>query len=258
MVDKIELLEDPDGNRQNMNLTYAVRDGIISHCGEIDQNHIKPRDEYIDLKEYKKTNQYAPYTWEGCTVKVADKIAYLGRDISDAITLGIIDKDLKELYEILNCNQEQIINNTNIINYLIYDLCNNSSIEHGLCFSNKMFEMINKLKRFNYEKIYLSDKIIKGTYYFKLVLNTIYDVLKEAYQNKQKAEKICPQLVKDFENWIQNYWNLPRSERNKNEIIFNFENPKDYYKAIIYYISGMTDNYAIDIYNKIIGFTFSY
>ena len=33
MVDKIELLEDPNGNKQNLNLTYAVRDVIISHCG---------------------------------------------------------------------------------------------------------------------------------------------------------------------------------------------------------------------------------
>ena len=64
MVDKIELLEDPNGNMQNMNLTYAVRDGIISHCGEIDQNNLKPRNEYIDLEEYKTPNQFSPYTWE--------------------------------------------------------------------------------------------------------------------------------------------------------------------------------------------------
>ena len=29
---------------------------------------------------------------------------------------------------------------------------------------------------------------------------------------------------------------------------------KEFYQAIIYYISGMKDNYAIDMYNKIIGF----
>ena len=37
-------------------------------------------------------------------------------------------------------------------------------------------------------------------------------------------------------------------------ILFDIENEKDYCKAIIYYISGMTDNFAIDTYNKIIGF----
>ena len=46
-TDKIELLEDNLKNKQNLNLTYAVRDGIISHCGEIDENCLKPREEFI-------------------------------------------------------------------------------------------------------------------------------------------------------------------------------------------------------------------
>ena len=45
MVDKIILLEDNKQNLQNLNLTYGVKDGIISHCGEIDENSLKPRDE---------------------------------------------------------------------------------------------------------------------------------------------------------------------------------------------------------------------
>ena len=80
-MDNIELLEDREQNEQNMNLTYAVRDGIISHCGEVDQNSIRPREEYIDLKDYTRPNEYSPYTWEGCVVKIADKISYIGRDI---------------------------------------------------------------------------------------------------------------------------------------------------------------------------------
>ena len=254
MVDKIELLEDPNGNLQNMNLTYAVRDGIISHCGEIDENKLKPRNEFINLEDYKKTNQYAPYTWEGCVVKMADKISYLGRDIADAITLGILDKNLKELYEFLKCDSIETINNTTIINELIYDLCNNSNSENGLCFSNKMFEMLNSLKKFNYEKIYLSDKLLTSTHYFELVLNSIYNALKESYKDKSKLKKICPDLINDFENWLSNYWNYKRSDLNKNDVLFDTKNETDYYKAVIYYISGMTDNYAINMYNKIISF----
>lgn len=254
MVDKIELLEDPNGNKQNINLTYSVRDGIISHCGEIDENKLKPREEFINLEEYKTPNQFAPYTWEACVVKIADKISYLGRDIADGITFGILDEDLKELYKLLNYNSNEVINNTVIINDLIYDLCINSNSVDGLCFSSKMYDLINNLKKFNYEKIYLSDKLLASTHYFELILNSIYDLLKESYNNKPKTRKICPELINDFEDWITNYWNLERKENNKNGIIFNIENEKDYYKAIIYYISGMTDNYAIEMYNKIIGF----
>jgi len=146
LVDKIELLENPNGNLQNLDLTYAVRDGIISHCGEIDENKLKPRDEYIDLYDYTSPNQFAPYTWEGCVVKIADKISYLGRDIIDGVTLGILDEQLDELYSLLNVSRDKKINNTTIIHDLIYDLCLNSSVENGLCFSEDMFNVINNLK----------------------------------------------------------------------------------------------------------------
>ena len=79
IIEDIELLEDNNKNYQNLNLTYAVRDGIISHCGEVDENGIMPRKEKIDLDTFETSGQYQAYTWEGCVVKIADKIAYLGR-----------------------------------------------------------------------------------------------------------------------------------------------------------------------------------
>ena len=259
-VDKIELLEDNLKNNQNLNLTYAVRDGIISHCGEIDQNMIKPRDEFINLAEYDRPNKYMPYTWEGCVVKIADKISYLGRDIEDAITVGILDEKLENLYKLLEYTKGEVINNTIIINNLIFDLCNNSSIEKGLTFSDKMFNIANKIKEFNYKNIYLSDRIKPSNRYFKLVINEIYNTLKNTYDGENTTKKIeyfkkyYPDLLNSFEEWLLNYWNLKRPDEAKNEVIFNIKNEKDYYKAIIYYISGMTDNFAIDMYNKIIGF----
>ena len=250
-VDKIELLEDKSKNMQNLNLTYAVRDGIISHCGEIDENKLKPRDEYIDLNSYSKPNQYAPYTWEGCVVKIADKISYLGRDIEDAITLGILDEHLDDLYKILNKNKSEVINNTVIINSLIYDLCNNSSPEKGLCFSEEIFELIKEIKDFNYKYIYLSERLKPSTKYFELVLNQIYDTLNNS---KENLKRFYPELFKDFEDWLSYYWNLPRNKNAKNKAIFDLNDRKSYSQAIIYYIAGMTDNYAIDTYNKIVGF----
>ena len=95
-VDNIELLEDYEGYKQNLNLTYGVRDGIVSHCGEINENSVFPRNDFIDLSHYEYPNQFAPYTWEACVVKIADKISYIGRDIEDAITLGLLDEHLEE------------------------------------------------------------------------------------------------------------------------------------------------------------------
>lgn len=257
-VDKIELLEDINKNKQNLNLTYAVRDGIISHCGEIDENKLKPREEYIDLKEYTMPNQFAPYTWEGCVVKVADKISYLGRDIEDAITIGILDENLEELSQILK--SKQVINNTIIINHLVQDLCTNSSPESGLCFSEETFNLVKEIKAFNYKNIYLSERIKPGRRYFNLVINEIFNTLKSAYDGKntiakfEKMKKVYPTVFEGFEQWLSNYWNLQRNNTFQNDIIINVENEKDFSKSIIYYISGMTDNFAINEYNKIIGF----
>ena len=142
IVDKIELLKDNLENKQNLNLTYAVRDGIISHCGEIDENNLKPREEAINLNEYIYPNQFKPYTWEGCVVKIADKISYLGRDMEDAIRLGILDKHLEELRQMLGIDEREPINNTIFINNMIFDLCENSSIEKGLCFSDEMYKKL--------------------------------------------------------------------------------------------------------------------
>ena len=252
-VDKIELLEDDNKDFQNLNLTYAARDGIISHCGEIDENELKPREDYIDLDDYIYPNQYAPYTWEACVVKIADKISYLGRDIEDAITMGILDKHLKKLYKVLKTDSSEVINNTVIINNLVSDLCKNSTPEKGLSFSDRMFNTINEIKKFNYKYIYLSEKLIPSAEYYKLVLNQIYNTLKKSYIDFDSIQKMYPELINDFYKWGSNYDKENKKSNYKNVKLFDLNNENDFCKSIVYYISGMTDNYAIKIYNSIIG-----
>ena len=247
-VDKVELLETPEGKIQPLDLTYGVRDGIISHCGEIDENGLKPRTEYIDLYEYEHPNQYAPYTWEGCVVKIADKLSYLGRDIEDAITLGILDKKLKELHEVLKLDKDVKINNTVILNMFIKDLCENSSLENGLCFSDEKFEMLNNLKEFNYKNIYLSEKTLGSVDYFELVLNKLFWFLSRMNFRDDDMKKICPVLADDFNKWLKEFFSLDINHR---DIIIS---DNEFLQAVIYYIAGMTDNFAIEMYNKIISF----
>ena len=258
-VDNTELLEDNEGNKQNLNLTYGVRDGIISHCGEIDENSIKPREDFLSLDEYQYPNQFAPYTWEACVVKISDKISYIGRDIEDAVTLGILDEHLDKLYDLLGYTSGTI-NNTVIINNLIYDLCNNSSPDKGLCFSDQSLELMNKIKKFNYEYIYLSDILKPSDNYFSVVIEQIYNTLKNTYNGTKtfdqlhKLKKFYPNLVTRFIDWFNNFSTLGDRENLKNKVLFDIEKPNDYYFAIVLYIAGMTDKFAIDTYNEIIGF----
>ena len=263
LVDNIELLEDSEKHKQNLNLTYGVRDGIISHCGEIDENGIRPRDEFIDLADYQYPNQFAPYTWEACVIKISDKISYIGRDIEDAITLGILDEHLDELYSLLNYNRkDNALNNSNIIHYLIDDLCENSSPEKGLCFSDEAFHLMNKIKEFNYKNIYFSDRIKPSNRYFELVLTEIYNTLKSCFDGKsafhsiEALKKFYPTLYKDFSSFLYSFYDVPdrTSSVYRNSVLFEDANVLDFYQAILYFISGMTDNYAMEIYNEIIGF----
>lgn len=258
-VDNIELLEDNEGYKQNLDLTYGVRDGIISHCGEIDENALRPRENFIDLDEYNYPNQYTPYTWEACVVKISDKISYIGRDIEDAVTLGLLDEHLDKLYDLLG-HKSGTINNTVIINNLIYDLCNNSSVENGLCFSDEALTLMNKIKEFNYKYIYTSSILKASNYYFSVVINQIYNTLKEAYcgidslDSLQRLKKYYPLLINGFIDWFNNFSFSGNRDGLKNKMLFNLTNFKDYCFSIVLYISGMTDKFAIDIYNEIIGF----
>ena len=54
-------------------------------------------------------------------------------------------------------------------------------------------------------------------------------------------------------NYYYDFGNRDELKLN-NKVLFSIDDNTDFYKCIIYYISGMTDNFAIDTYNKIIGF----
>ena len=259
IVDNIELLDDYDGNKQNLNLTYAVRDGIISHCGEIDENSLKPRGEVIDLKNYTKPNEYAPFTWEGCIVKISDKISYLGRDIDDAIEEKLLTNDmLDELANITGISSRT--SNSAIINRLVTDICENSSPDEGIRLSKTAVEMMDKIKAFNYKYIYGAKRMMPSNKYFELVINQIFDILIDTYDEENTPNKILemskyyPNLSNNFYNWIVKYWNIGNRTGLNNKIIFDINKKEDYIQAIIYYISGMTDKFAIDMYNEIIHF----
>ncbi len=258
-VDNIELLEDTEGYKRNLDLTYGVRDGIISHCGEIDENSLFPRNDFIDLTEYLFPNQFMPYTWEACVVKISDKISYIGRDLEDAITLGMLDEHLDELCNLLGF-KSGTLNNTVIINTLIYDLCLNSSPDKGLCFSDNALQLMNKIKKFNYKHIYSSALLKPSNQYFEVVINQIYNTLYNCYDGintfsiLNKLSKFYPNLISGFTEWFNNFAINTSRDFLKNRVLFDLNNMKDYSLSIILYISGMTDQFAINIYNEIIGY----
>lgn len=261
VVDKVELLEDYEKCRRNLDLTYAVRDGIVSHCGEVSDDGIIPREDAIDLaKEFTSPSKFQPFTYEGCVVKISDRISYIGRDINDAIDLGIFPpQKINEIQEELSEVLGEKINNTILLNRFVTDVCENSSHERGIALSPALKRAMDVMNKFNLENIYRCKRVEYSDKFFKLVINQIYELLSETWNGIYTFDELrrlsvyYPQIAERFTTWLIGYTEM-RSEDYKNDIIFDIGNEKEYKKAIITYISGMTDKFAIDTYNEIISF----
>ncbi len=280
LADYIEILRDPEGNAKNLNLTYAVRDGLICHCGEIDQQGLKPRSQAINLYDIKRPGYVQPYTWEGCIVKVSDKIAFLGRDIEDARAYHIIDMaGYRQLREIVSStlgfeNQDKkahrsgrAVNTTVLINDMIVDLCQQSTPEDGICFSDQYFDFIKELKKFCLTNIYNHWRLLEFRRYAENVLDGIYRTLMQTqiYAKNgtlDKCLRYAPNLSKTFIEWLIKYSNYkPKGNEDAKESmhyqtqeVFDVCDNESFEKCVIEYISGMTDQYAIMIYDEIISF----
>lgn len=268
-IDNIELLQNHNNEFRNMSLTYAVRDGIISHCGEKDINCIKPRTEFIDLeKEFTVPGQFNPKTYEGCVVKISDKIAYVGRDIEDAISLGFLTKEnLKELSKIVKMEDGSAVNTSGIISNMIHDICIESTPEKGICLSDEMSERLNKIKLFNYKHIYDNQRFSAFKKYAELIINEIFDTLMECYADGdvesgiEKQMCLFPTIIVEFKNYLRKYCRKSFlrcedpsaiNEKYKNKKIYNdLSDEKTFIRAVIDYIAGMTDRYAVERFNEL-------
>ena len=266
-VDKIELLEDNYKVHQNLNLTYAVRDGIISHCGEVDQNGIIPRNISISIDDFDSPGKYQAVTWEGCVVKIADKIAYVGRDIEDADNLGLLSqKDKNDLLKMARAFDQHVMNTTVIMHNMIIDICQNSSPEQGIMLSKRFNNQLLAIKSFNYECIYHHKRLTPFRHYSELVLTQIFETLLSYYSAEhtwemlKKDQKYTPKIISSFERWLARYCLaeiVPDGELKElslscdnNKIYQKLETKEIYIQAIIDYLSGMTDRFAIDLFNE--------
>ncbi len=93
-------------------------------------------------------------TLEGCVMRISDVIAYIGRDLEDAITIGLIKRtDIPEKVRSVIGD-----NNGSIINSIILDLINNSFENDYIKLSDEIFEAIQCFYDFSYKAIYKNPK----------------------------------------------------------------------------------------------------
>lgn len=233
-INSLRVVDTLSNNGRGINLTFAVRDGILSHCGEKFEQYLEPDISITDLS--KKTNpDRIPATWEGCAVRFADKIAYFGRDIEDALTAKIITiKDIpKKISDKLGSS------NGEIINTLVIDLINNSVSQGIMGFSDKYYELMVEIKNFNYSRIYTSIDKSNNEEYCINIINKLYAYLWENYDNIIVGRHHSLIFEKSFERYVESMTALYSKEK------------ADKTQIIVDYVSGMTDNYALASFKEI-------
>lgn len=224
----------------HLNLTYAVRDGIISHCGEHFIRTISPDFRVKNLGSIVTKNGIMPSTWEGCVVRFSDQIAYLGRDFEDAARLGIVSKnDVPEI-----CTKVLGSTNGEIINTLVEDIITNSEKEGCIAFSEDVYEAVRVMKEFNYKQIYLSPMLRGYEKYFRRLIGLIYgyltDLLNKNGFDRESYLQEGNMLSAGFYNYvIEKKDDYIRHDGNLDRIVFD-------------YISGMSDNFCLDAGNEIL------
>lgn len=169
-----------------------------------------------------------PMTLEGAVVRISDVIGYLGRDLEDAIILGILKKeDIPK--EIKNNLGED---NKTIIDKAVADIITNSQGKNYITMSENMYDSLNLLMKFNYENIYnkanSKEKIAK----YQEMFNTVFEENLKYLQNKDYSKDIYQIFLK---NMHETYLKETKDMR-----------------IVIDYIAGMTDDFFFREYKKII------
>ena len=234
----LDILEKRDGGH-GLNLTFEVRDGIISHCGEhYDEQKLEPcRDKTEEDISYliPKIRRKGPATMEGCVVRFADKIAYVGRDIEDALRTGVIasEVDVPVSADVMGSS------NSEIINFLVQDIIENSIDKGYIMFSDHAVEALKHTLEDNVDKIYKSSKVTTYEAYCKVVLSGLFDAYYEAVQNIEKARESRSSSIRKFAEFVLEH----------PEYKAGADTPLPIY--VTDYIAGMTDSFALSCFNEI-------
>jgi len=152
-VHSVRVLKDIESHGKGSNITLQVLDGILCHNGEFVEDQYYPvertKEQFLDLYEKCYTDPailktLRPMTLEGCIVRISDIIAYIGRDIEDAIRLGVLNID-----EVPN-NIIEVLGSTNreIINTIILDIIGHSLNEPYIKMSSEVYNAVKELKTF--------------------------------------------------------------------------------------------------------------
>ena len=244
----VTLLENKYYYFKGLNLTFETLDGLIKHNGPI--YNIKKFNDILGKNFFKKkiNFQNSP-SLEAQIASISDDIAYNSHDLEDGLraklfklkdlkNLPILDKILKRhkkkfkrysedlilrqiIRDIINEMVKDVIANTkkNIIKNDIKNINDIYKSKYPIVkFSKKMSMFDIRIKKFLKEKMYFHRKVVQKT---------------------NHGKKIVKGLFLKIRNNPKKYINAKNIENNELD------------RSICDFIAGMTDRFAINLYNKL-------
>ena len=123
---------------------------------------------------------------------------------------------------------------------------------------------MKSLGEFSCKNIYVHERLTNYISYAEHVMTSIFNTLRQFHCGEDTIERIntyselYPLLIKTFREWLIKYAmpNQRHLSRNiyENRILYNLERERDYLKAIIDFMAGMTDNFAIRVFDELTTF----
>jgi dGTPase len=216
-----------------LNLGLDVYDGFLCHDGGTSESRLIPRygktwETHFADKLYKLEHPNAnimPGTLEGCLVKLCDTMSYIGKDIEDAIHLGILQRE-QVPQTILG------VSNRDILNVLACDVIENSYEKEYIAMSETVCKALKTLRKFNFETIYVHPRLKCESSKIRRSYRILFESLLNDYQATNQQSYL-------WQNFLQN----------RSEAYLASTSPT---RMVIDYISGMTDNYFVKTLERFI------
>ncbi len=228
-LQSVQFLDRVERKGRGWNLCLQTLDGIVCHDGEVHNQLLKADwgktfdtfDQSMADKKHQPALRLTPMTLEGCVVRMADTISYIGRDIEDAIRLGILSRaDLPaDVVDVLGCTNGTIVYN------LVTDIIQNSYRQPHVAFSPTVSRALKSLKGFNLDRIYLNPIIKKHTEKIRVLFEYLFERYLNDIEQGRENSVIFLRFLKDMDDHYMR-------DHSPAEVVRDF-------------IAGMTDKYFL-------------
>ena len=244
----ILFLENRYYNFKGLNLTLETIDGLLKHNGPIKK--FKKYNTILGKNYFKNKIKFNSFpSLEAQIASISDDIAYNSHDLEDGLKSNLFElRDLEDIpvlkniilkhkknikYYSVDLIIRQIVRE--IINEMVKDIIETTKKN----IKNYKLKNINDVYKSNYPVVTFSKQMKEFDKKIKSFLKKKMYYHKEVINNTNRGKKIIRKLFLSIKKKPEKYINVSKYDKS------------DIARSICDFIAGMTDRYAINLYNKI-------